>query len=128
MLTQSNKNTKFIYGGGNNEVNIYKRINDFAARESGKKTLAIEGYVNVIKQLLMIVCENASLDAVLQFKNNFSEIIKPINYFQFHINRFFTTSQIHMQQYKSTFSSTNPHSAVQIHIQQYNCVSKIAFV
>ena len=55
-----------------------------------------------------------SHSAVLQSKNNFFEIIKPINYFQLHIYRFFTTSQIHIQQYKSTFSSTNPYSAVQL--------------
>lgn len=39
VLTQSVKNTKFIYGGGNSEVNVYKRVKDLAARESGKKSI-----------------------------------------------------------------------------------------
>jgi len=39
------------------------RIKKLAAREGGKKALAIEGYAEAMKQLPMIVSENAGLDA-----------------------------------------------------------------
>lgn len=96
VLTQSVKNTKFIYGGGNSEVNVYKRVKDLAARESGKKALAIEGYANAIKQLPMIVCENAGLDA--------SELITDL---------------------RSEIVNGNSSAGVDVHIGQIGCMKKL---
>lgn len=46
-----------------------------AAREGGKKALAIEGYANALKQLPMIVAENAGLDASELITELRSEIV-----------------------------------------------------
>jgi len=63
VLTQAIQNSRFIYGGGNSEINCANAIYELAKKESGKQSLAIEAFANALRELPLIVCENAGLDA-----------------------------------------------------------------
>jgi len=63
VLTQTIKNSKVVYGGGNTEVTMAEATDELARSIPGKKSLAIEAYGRALRKLPMIVADNGGLDS-----------------------------------------------------------------
>lgn len=63
MLVQTVKNKQVIYGGGNSEIHMAMACETFAKTVKGKEALAIEGYARALRQLPIIIAQNAGFDA-----------------------------------------------------------------
>ncbi|CCG25660.1 Cct2 chaperonin of the cytosolic TCP1 ring complex [Candida orthopsilosis Co 90-125] len=63
VLSQTTKDTKTVLGGGCAEMLMAKSVDEAAANETGKKALAIEAYSRALKQLPIILADNAGYDS-----------------------------------------------------------------
>lgn len=63
VLSQTTKEPKTCLGGGCSEMIMSKAVDQTAANETGKKTLAIEGFAKALRQLPMILADNAGYDS-----------------------------------------------------------------
>lgn len=63
VLSQTIANKGCIYGGGNPEIHMAKKIDEAAAAIPGKVSLAMEGFARALRQIPSIICDNAGMDA-----------------------------------------------------------------
>ena len=63
VLTQTVKNTKVIYGGGNAEVSMAESVDALARTIPGKQSLAIESYANALRRIPTIIADNGGYDS-----------------------------------------------------------------
>ncbi|KAG5422136.1 CCT2 [Candida metapsilosis] len=63
VLSQTTKDTKTVLGGGCAEMLMAKAVDEAAANETGKKALAIEAYSRALRQLPIILADNAGYDS-----------------------------------------------------------------
>lgn len=63
VLSQTTRNTKTCLGGGCLEMIMSKAVDQLAANETGKKSLAIESFARALRQLPTILCDNAGYDS-----------------------------------------------------------------
>lgn len=63
VLSQTVANKGVIFGGGNPEIAMAKRIDEEAIKTPGKASLAMEGFARALRQIPAIICENAGMDA-----------------------------------------------------------------
>jgi len=74
VLVAAVKNHLVVYGGGNTEIKMSLVVDELAKKETGKKALAIEAFSKALKQLPMIIADNAGLDSAELIHNLRSEI------------------------------------------------------
>lgn len=55
--------SRFIYGGGNPEMQMSRAIEIAAEQTLGKKSLAIQSFARALRKIPEIICENAGLDS-----------------------------------------------------------------
>ncbi|HDD68839.1 MAG TPA: thermosome subunit, partial [Candidatus Korarchaeota archaeon] len=55
---------KLVYGGGCVQLELAKRIRDYALQVGGKEQLAIEAFASALESITRILAENAGMDAV----------------------------------------------------------------
>ena len=63
VLVQTVKNKQVIYGGGNSELHMARACEEYAKSVKGKEALAIESYARALRQLPIIISQNAGFDA-----------------------------------------------------------------
>jgi T-complex protein 1 subunit beta len=63
VLVAAVKNHKIIYGGGNAEMRMALEVSKLADKCEGKQALAIEAFSKALKQLPMIIADNAGYDS-----------------------------------------------------------------
>jgi len=63
VLVQTTKNTRTVYGGGCSEMLMAKAIDELALTIPGKESLAIESFSRALKQIPMIIADNAGYDS-----------------------------------------------------------------
>ena len=63
VLVQTVKNKKVIYGGGNSELHMALACEALAKTIKVKEALAIEAYARALRQLPIIIAQNAGFDA-----------------------------------------------------------------
>lgn len=63
VLSQTTRETKTCLGGGCSEMIMSKAVEQAAANETGKKSLAIESFARALRQLPTILADNAGFDS-----------------------------------------------------------------
>ncbi|ABN66129.2 predicted protein [Scheffersomyces stipitis CBS 6054] len=63
VLSQTTKETKTVLGGGCSEMIMSRAVDQTAANETGKKSLAIEAFARALRQLPTILADNAGFDS-----------------------------------------------------------------
>lgn len=63
VLVQTVKNKLVIYGGGNSEIHMAIACDALAKTVKGKEALAIEAYARALRQLPIIIAQNAGFDS-----------------------------------------------------------------
>lgn len=63
-----------VYGGGHSEMRMALEVEKLSLTEKGKESLAIEGFSRALRQLPMIIADNAGLDSAELISNLKSEI------------------------------------------------------
>ncbi|KAK6463536.1 chaperonin Cpn60/TCP-1 family [Scheffersomyces coipomensis] len=63
VLSQTTRETRTVLGGGCSEMLMSKAVDQYAANEIGKKSLAIEAFAKALKQLPTILADNAGFDS-----------------------------------------------------------------
>lgn len=63
VLSQTVRDSRVIYGGGWAEVQMARVVDELAAKTPGKKSLAMEAFARALRQLPIIICDNAGLDS-----------------------------------------------------------------
>ncbi|CUM67489.1 uncharacterized protein PRCAT00005186001 [Priceomyces carsonii] len=63
VLSQTTRVTKTCLGGGCSEMVMSKAVDQVAANETGKKSLAIEAFARALRQLPTILADNAGYDS-----------------------------------------------------------------
>ncbi|KAK6199489.1 chaperonin Cpn60/TCP-1 family [Scheffersomyces amazonensis] len=63
VLSQTTRETRTVLGGGCSEMIMAKAVDQCAANETGKKSIAIESYSKALKQLPTILADNAGFDS-----------------------------------------------------------------
>lgn len=64
VLSQTTRETSTVLGGGCSEMIMSKAVDQIAANETGKKSLAIEAYARALRQLPTILADNAGFDSL----------------------------------------------------------------
>jgi len=55
---------KLVYGGGSVQLELARRIRDYAVQTGGKEQLAIEAFASALESITRILADNAGMDAV----------------------------------------------------------------
>jgi len=63
VLSQTTRETRTVLGGGCSEMIMSKAVDQAAANETGKKSLAIEAFARALRQLPTILADNAGFDS-----------------------------------------------------------------
>ncbi|CAK7895957.1 T-complex protein 1 subunit beta [[Candida] anglica] len=63
VLSQTTRETSTVLGGGSSEMIMSKAVDQIAANETGKKSLAIESFAKALRQLPTILADNAGFDS-----------------------------------------------------------------
>lgn len=63
VLSQTTRETKTCLGGGSAEMNMSKAVDQAAANITGKKSLAVESFAHALRQLPIILADNAGYDS-----------------------------------------------------------------
>lgn len=63
VLSQTTRETKTCLGGGSAEMNMSKAVDQAAANITGKKSLAVEAFAHALRQLPLILADNAGYDS-----------------------------------------------------------------
>jgi T-complex protein 1 subunit beta len=63
VLVQTVKNTRIVYGGGCSEMLMAKAADQLAVRIPGKESLAIEAFARALRQIPVILSDNAGYDS-----------------------------------------------------------------
>ncbi|QBM86429.1 T-complex protein 1 subunit beta [Metschnikowia aff. pulcherrima] len=63
VLSQTTRETRTVLGGGCSEMVMLKAVDQAAANETGKKSLAIEAFGRALRQLPTILADNAGFDS-----------------------------------------------------------------
>lgn len=63
VLSQTTRETRTVLGGGCSEMVMLKAVDQAAANETGKKSLAIEAFGRALRALPMILADNAGFDS-----------------------------------------------------------------
>lgn len=63
VLSQTTKETRTCLGGGCSEMIMSKAVDQVAANEDGKKSLAVEAFARALRQLPIILADNAGYDS-----------------------------------------------------------------
>ena len=63
VLSQTTRETKTCLGGGSAEMNMSKAVDQAAANITGKKSLAVESFAHALRQLPLILADNAGYDS-----------------------------------------------------------------
>lgn len=63
VLSQTTRETATVLGGGSSEMIMSKAVDQIAANETGKKSLAIEAFGRALRQLPTILADNAGFDS-----------------------------------------------------------------
>lgn len=63
VLSQTVVDSRVIYGGGWSECQMAKVVDELAAKTPGKKSLAMEAFARALRNLPIIICDNAGLDS-----------------------------------------------------------------
>lgn len=63
VLTQTVKETRTVYGGGCSEMLMANAVSELAAKTPGKEAVAIESFAKALRELPMIIAENAGYDS-----------------------------------------------------------------
>lgn len=63
VLSQTTRETRTCLGGGSAEMIMSKAVDQVAANETGKKSLAIEAFARALRQLPTILADNAGFDS-----------------------------------------------------------------
>lgn len=63
VLSQTTKETRTVLGGGCSEMIMSKAVDQAAANETGKKSLAIEAFARALRALPTILADNAGFDS-----------------------------------------------------------------
>ncbi len=63
VLSQTTRETSTVLGGGSSEMIMSKAVDQIAANETGKKSLAIEAFARALRQLPTILADNAGFDS-----------------------------------------------------------------
>lgn len=64
VLSQTTKETRTVLGGGCSEMIMSKAVDQAAANETGKKSLAIEAFARALRALPTILADNAGFDSL----------------------------------------------------------------
>ena len=63
VLSQTTRETKTCLGGGSAEMNMSKAVDQAAANITCKKSLAVESFAHALRQLPLILADNAGYDS-----------------------------------------------------------------
>lgn len=63
VLSQTTRETRTVLGGGCSEMIMSKAVDQAAANETGKKSLAVEAYARALRALPTILADNAGFDS-----------------------------------------------------------------
>ena len=63
VLSQTTRETRTVLGGGCSEMVMSKAVDQAAANETGKKSLAIEAFARALRALPTILADNAGFDS-----------------------------------------------------------------
>lgn len=63
VLSQTTKETRTVLGGGCSEMVMSKAVDQMAANETGKKSLAVEAFGRALRALPTILADNAGFDS-----------------------------------------------------------------
>ncbi|ODV85294.1 hypothetical protein CANARDRAFT_28559 [[Candida] arabinofermentans NRRL YB-2248] len=63
VLSQTTRETRTVLGGGCSEMNMSKAVEQAAQNEDGKKSIAVEAFARALRQLPVILCDNAGFDS-----------------------------------------------------------------
>ncbi|CAI2190136.1 16313_t:CDS:10, partial [Funneliformis geosporum] len=63
VLTQTVKETRTVLGGGCSEMLMSKAVDEVAATTAGKKAIAIESFAKALRQIPIILADNAGYDS-----------------------------------------------------------------
>lgn len=63
VLTQTVKETRTVYGGGASEMLMSHYVNQLAIKTPGKEAAAIESFSNALRQIPIIIADNAGYDS-----------------------------------------------------------------
>lgn len=79
VLSQTVANKGVIYGGGNPEIAMAKRIDEEASQTPGKAAIAMEAFARALRQIPTIICDNAGMDAANMITKLRAAIAKDTN-------------------------------------------------
>lgn len=63
VLSQTTRDTRTVIGGGCSEMIMSKAVDQAAANETGKKSLAVEAFARALRALPTILADNAGFDS-----------------------------------------------------------------
>lgn len=63
VLSQTVKDRKVVFGGGCTEMLMANAVNELAVQTPGKESMAIEGFATALRQLPIIITDNAGFDS-----------------------------------------------------------------
>lgn len=63
VLTQTVKNSRVVYGGGNSEVHMAHAVDQLAQRTKGKQGIAIEAFARALRALPTAIADNGGYDS-----------------------------------------------------------------
>jgi T-complex protein 1 subunit beta len=63
VISQTVRETKTVVGAGCSEMLMSKAVDEAAAKEGGKRQMAIEAYGRALRQLPIILADNAGFDS-----------------------------------------------------------------
>ena len=63
VLSQTTRETRTVLGGGSSEMIMSKAVDQVAANETGKKSLAVEAFARALRALPTILADNAGFDS-----------------------------------------------------------------
>ncbi len=63
VLHRTVRDPRVVLGGGCSEVLMARHVDDLASKTAGKRALAIEAYARALRQLPMIIADNAGYDS-----------------------------------------------------------------
>ena len=63
VIVETVKSHRVVYGGGHSEMKMSCEVENLSKEEKGKESLAIEGFARALRQLPMILSDNAGFDS-----------------------------------------------------------------
>lgn len=69
VIIQTVKSFKFVYGGGHSEMKMAAEVELLSKEVKGKESLAIEGFARALRQIPIILADNAGYDSAELISN-----------------------------------------------------------